>query len=238
MRRRLRCVVIAVGSTVARHVSEARLLLNRGWAILTAVALATSAACSESEPSMRAGDLLRFRVDGERVNSDSRVAKYFSGDSHPANEALFDAACHNVTDWLNDMTLNNSIAVNQSDRYIRMAELVATGEVSRDLVIELEWQAWLGAEPWLDETLRQAGFTAEDVANYVRAVAEPPSPEAKDRYVVYAVSRNVDLLEIVAFDTTEHVDEDFARRATMTVHLFDAQGSQTEVSIPDEACQT
>ena len=202
------------------------------------VVVATLAGCSDSEPSTRGGDLLRFRVSGDRVDADQFVAEYFAGDARPSDAAMFAAACHNVTDWLGDVTLDNDIAINQSDHFIRMAELVATRQASEELVKSIELQVWLGGDPtFLNPSLRSAGFTAEDLAEYVDAVAEAPSPEAKDRYVVYAVSRHVDLLEFVAFDVTAQGDESFASRATMTIHLFDEQGEQTELPVPDEECQ-
>ncbi|MCE9623827.1 MAG: hypothetical protein K8R99_15915 [Actinomycetia bacterium] len=110
--------------------------------------------------------------------------------------------------------------------------------MSATLATVIEQQVWNGLAPRLNQQLKDAGFTDADVADYVQSLTEPPSADAKARFVTYAVLRHVDLLEIVVFDVSSQGDENFARRATMTVHLFDEQGGQTEVTVPDEACET
>lgn len=116
--------------------------------------------------------------------------------------------CVNGWYWATDVTLNLEVVVSTSGRYLRVAEIAASGDYPNDLIVAVE-EELLGTEtrpslPFLaSETRRRFGDDA--LAAYLSATADDPSPSAKQRFVVYATNTTT-TRQLIFFVDTDRLD--------------------------------
>ncbi len=197
------------------------------------VALLINGACSRDEPSLRDGDIFRTRVLGASVQSNDEILRAFAGEVQLSEVQLIAAACHNRVDWLDDVTLNNSIVVSQAQRHYAAAHLVMSGAFDIDFVQEIERQAISGSSPVLSLDLRKAGYSDDDLAEYLAAVTQQESLDVNPGVVVYAVNSVASEIDIVALDVSRSGAQSTSR-GTMTVVL--PSSPEERIELDDSVC--
>lgn len=178
-----------------------RVALRTALAVSLAVA---TASCAEEriEVGKHPGVLMSITVEtGDRVVQSGELVATLAGDLMPSNSLRSDAACQNMQDWTNDVTLNNTLVVATSPRFVRAAELVESGEFPAKLIALVEQQILKGSTPKVTDAMEQADFGQTDLDAVLVALAEPPAPESLDRFVVYAASSTTTLVRISFLDT-------------------------------------
>lgn len=205
-------VSVAMGGSGCRH--EPTSTANGGRGELIAVELSTGSFAPESET----------------------LAARISGPEEPGSALLVAASCHNAVDWDAGRALDNGIVVGANPRLVRVAELLADDQVSADLALIVESKFLRGVDVELDAMLSEVGFDQADVDGYLALVAQAPSQEALDRFVVYAVSVTTTVVRVVYLDSSSMPPpETFKRLAGQDLYLSLSDGLQ-ESRVSREQC--
>lgn len=142
-------------------------------------------------PTQKSSILLTIYRDGGTVTSDTELVAVLSGAQRPADRLIRVAGCRNVLDWRHDFSLDLEMLVSSSPRLVRVAELLASGEVTERTAAAVETLTNFGQDEPPNDGLVEAGIPRLELERYVSLVNEPPSPDAVDRYVVYAASNKL-----------------------------------------------
>lgn len=178
-----------------------RTLCRRQFAVVMIATLATGCGKPTPPPTGHSETAYLLVIDrrGDRVDADAALAHYFDGGGFAPYLSVVRAACANGQDFSNDVSLDTTMLVAWQPRLVRAAELLADRSVERALAFAVESR--LAA---VDGDLAQlgplAGFDPDVVSGYLALRGEPPSPDAEQRFVVYAVQRNLWTQRIVFFD--------------------------------------
>jgi hypothetical protein len=195
-------------------------------------------ACSSpsGETDVEPGVLMRVEISGPPVERNDAVLSKLAGTLRPSSELVRFASCHNVADWLNDVTLRDNVAVSSNALLIRVAELLASGKFDPDLVLAVETQFWDSGIVSFDD-IADVEVSQADFARYVEARLEPPSEGALKRFVVYASTMTMSVQGITYLDTST-VSRQFAqsdRAPTHAVRVVTADAVE-QFEIPASEC--
>jgi hypothetical protein len=179
--------------------------MTRGLRLVWGVAFVVAAACGgpSAEVNPAPGVVLMIRTPSRQVSESATVPLLMSGGPAPERSMVVAASCRNIGDWMADVTLDNAIVVGSSPRLVRVAELIDGGLVDPALASGVEQQYWRNERPFLNDDLVSAGFDQADLDAYVVLLEQPPSQEARDRYVVYAATRTLRIAQVMYVDVTE-----------------------------------
>jgi hypothetical protein len=174
------------------------------FAWMTPLACVALVACAGPSAEVRPepGTVLKIRTNSPRVRYSTELPLLMSGGEAPERSFVVAASCRNVEDWMSDETLDNSIIVASNPRLVRVAELLDSGRVDPLLVKGVEEQFWRNQQPSLTDDLAEAGFDQADLDAYLESLEQPPSDDARSRYVVYAVSRTTSIAQIMYIAVT------------------------------------
>ncbi len=155
---------------------------------------------AEYWPTQKSSILLTIYRDGGAVMSDTELVAVLSGAQRPADRLIRVAGCRNVLEWRHDFSLDLEMLVSSSPRLVRVAELLASGEVTVRTAAAVETVTNFGQDEPPNDGLVEAGISRLELERYVSLVNEPPyvslvneppSPDAVNRYVVYAASNKL-----------------------------------------------
>ncbi|HAP76296.1 MAG TPA: hypothetical protein DCR14_09460, partial [Acidimicrobiaceae bacterium] len=108
-----------------------------------------------------------------------------------------------------------------------------SGAFDIDFVQEIERQAISGSSPVLSLDLRKAGYSDDDLAEYLAAVTQQESLDVNPGVVVYAVNSVASEIDIVALDVSRSGAQSTSR-GTMTVVL--PSSPEERIELDDSVC--
>jgi len=143
--------------------------------------------------------LLVIERSGPRVTQDDALVNAMVGDASLGGVLIRAASCHNAVRWLGNASLNTSLVVSTQSRFVRVAELLANGEIGEDLARVAESSFWNGGN--LEDDALSEGFGAAEIEAFAALVSQGPSPQALEQYVVYATSETTTRQAVVYLDS-------------------------------------
>ena len=160
--------------------------VGRGFALM--VVAATMSCSSDAPPATLVSDpmvVMTIVRDGPRVVDDIALINALDGNEPPPDEMVEIAACRNLVDWSDDVTLDLDIVVSASESLLRVAEMVDTRQVERAVAeaIETKLMDVDGAPADIDAVM---GVSSDDLATYLRRRRQPPATESGGMNAVYA----------------------------------------------------
>lgn len=179
----------------------------------------------------------RSIVRGGKVTEDDRVLDRLAGDAEPTAGAIAAAVCVNDDMFLTDVTLRPVVVVSSSSRFLRLAELLAAGEVDAGVAGAIE--ALLFEDPGLSvsEVSSASGVGPGAVEDYLDATSQAPSAESADRFVVFIASRHLDKQRLFIIDRegVDYSSLELSDKTSFTTLVF-VDGGWVEVDAGPDDC--
>ena len=180
---------------------------------------------------------------GPLVVRDDAFVRGMSGAVPADARSALEAFCVNGPYWASDVTVDLDVVVVTSERFYRVAELVASGTYDSTMVDAVESSLLEGDEFFDDlasvdrETIDR--FGEDRVRSYLAAARQRAADDALENFVVYAVSSTTTRQHVYVIDL-QRVDREAVRRFVSNPSLgasYDVviAGGQTVVVDPD-AC--
>lgn len=139
----------------------------------------------------------------EDITDDVELPGVLAGDVRRQNRLIRAAACRNILDWKHDVTIDDVLVVSTRPELVRVAELVASGQVDRSLAEAVEARIWANDGSVPAGGLRVEGFGNQLVDDYLVLRAMPASTQALDRFVVYVASASLWEQLVIYMDVDE-----------------------------------
>ncbi len=170
-------------------------------AFMLSISIVSCTASPSGQISSEPGVLMRVEVSGPPVERNADILSRLGGDVRPSADLVRFASCHNVDDWLNDVTLRDNVAVSSNPLLVRVAELLEEGEFDPMLILAVETQFWETGQISFDD-LKISGPSRAEFDRYAKARVERPSDAALERFVVYASTMTMSVQGITYLDTS------------------------------------
>ena len=203
---------------------------------LLLVACGDDGTASKTDKGVAMGIEVPTGVEFGRMAEHQELVDALSGGLTPTSRQVTIASCHNIADWLDDVTLDNEIVIATDEGLTRAAELAATDQVDLRLALVVEFQVWNGATPNLSGPLKDEGFTEADVEQYAELRQMPPSAASAERYLVYVVHRTTTAYYVMYVDTNEVSHDRVSGRFPSHTALVAKNGEAQAFEIREDSC--
>jgi hypothetical protein len=183
--------------------------MMRVASVCCAVVVVT-AGCGGLDPAVEESVVFMAVRPGEFVVGDSSLSAMLRGERRLTERDVAGAACHSLLGHAGDWSVGPQLVVSSRADLVRAAEIVVSGEVSRENVERIE-SLWfeLGDEFDVEELAQQARVQVAVAEKYVRLRAEPPSDDALDRFAVYVQNETLTVQRVVVVDAVRLESVDF-----------------------------
>lgn len=197
-----------------------------------------TAGCGGLDPAVEKSVVFMAVRPGEFVVEDSSLSTMLRGERRLTERDVAVAACHSLLGHAGDWSVGPHLVVSSRTDLVRAAEIVVSGEVSRENVERIESLLFeQGDEFDVEQVARQARVEVAVAEKYVRLRAEPPSDDALDRFAVYVQSETLTVQRLVVVDAVrlESVDFEGLPGQYSTVE-YQVAGSTDTASIEKSDC--
>lgn len=175
--------------------------------------------------------------DGPRVPLDDSIDEQFAKGLDVPPEAVWFAACHATVGVEVSQSLNSSVAVVADAAYVRVAEMLTDGEVTREEAVAIESAVF--AEPaLLGDPTRLPALTQIPISRireYLDLRSRPP--ETAGRYVVYVHNLTMRTQRLIIIDVDRFRDGLDGPRELYVDSTIRVAG-QEPVAVEPAACET
>lgn len=185
-------------------------MTGRRAALVLGVVVIVAGGCGELDPAVEESVVLLAVRPGEFVVEDSSLSTMLRGERRLTEPDVAGATCHSLLGHAGDWSVGPQLVVSSRTDLVRAAEIVVSGEVSRENVERIE-SLWFeqGDEFDAEQVARQARVQVAVAEKYVRLRAEPPSDDALDRFAVYVQSETLTVQRLVVVDAVRLESVDF-----------------------------